>query len=94
MELPYEPKRPDDFMPMLIGEMSKEDMIAELLSHQRLRFGELETVNLRTLVVDARMSAYHRRLIAEARLQHNGGMFGGYSTLDGEEDSGGDAQRV
>lgn len=94
MELPYEPKRPEDFMPMLIGEMSKEDLVAELLSHQRVRFDETPMAGLRSMVVDHRMTAYHRRLIAEAKLQHNGGMFGGYSTTDGEGDSDGDAQRI
>lgn len=88
-DLPYDPKRPEDFQFLLIGEMSKEDLIAELLSHQRVRFGEMDIPHLRALVIDARMQAFHERLITEAKLQRSGSPFGGYVSTDEDDSEGG-----
>lgn len=52
----------------VIGEMSRDDLIEELLAHQRESAIKQTTDDLKKLIISMRMHDVHRRLITEARL--------------------------
>jgi hypothetical protein len=67
-----------------IKEMSKEELIDEIITHQRTIMQESTLENLRANVVDLRVKNYKDRLCNEAGLVGNG-IFG-YAVKDEEDE--------
>lgn len=74
----------------VIDEMSNEDIVDEVLAHQRKEWLKASRNQLKKLVVAARMNDYQQRLMAEAKFEPdygNGGLwglFGGGNTTTDE----------
>lgn len=71
----------------LIGLMTKDELIDELLAHQRAEFEEQNITDLKAMVVNSRMEGYRNRLLAEAGLKTVPGFMGiPRAVEEGEED--------
>lgn len=60
----------------IIKEMSREELIDEIMDNQRAQAEEMETVNLRATVASSRIAEASRRIKAEAGIEMEGGLFG------------------
>lgn len=69
----------------IIGEMTKEELIEEILANQRETLESHDIGNLKGLVVNMRLESVKQRLIEEAGLKVTPGLFGGImEEKDGE----------
>jgi hypothetical protein len=73
----------------LIREMSKEDIINELLEAQRLRMVQRKIGDLKNDLVQLRLAFIQKRMYDEAGLELHGGAFGTYA-VDPEAEEGSD----
>lgn len=61
----------------IIGEMSRQDLVEEIILGQRGNLASCSVEQLRQFVVQLRMHAYHKRLMAEAGVDDEPrGLFG------------------
>lgn len=70
-----------------IKEMSKEELIEEVVTNQRAQLDEMKINQLRHLVADFRIQEATKRIHIEAGLKVTPGIFGGMVTSDEEEDN-------
>ena len=71
----------------VIRDMTREEMLAELLAYQRRILEPQETMQLRSYIATARLEAYKKRLLDEAGLRETGGLLGGLvATEDSDDD--------
>lgn len=59
-----------------IKEMPKENMIEEILAHQRELLMEMEITALKATIIDIRVNALRKRLTEEAGITVTPGIFG------------------
>lgn len=71
----------------LIGDMSKEELIGELVSQWRKDLSEKDMIELKKMVIAVRMHHIQDRMIQEAGLKQTPG-FLGFPTLTEENDDG------
>lgn len=68
----------------VIGDMSRDELIEEMLGHQRTMAQRQTTEALKQLIISMRMTEIHHRLIKEANLEPSTV----WGLLNGRDDSG------
>lgn len=62
----------------IISEMSKEELVEEILETNRAKLNALDMTNLKASVINLRMDAYRENLAREAGLTIHNGVMGSY----------------
>ena len=82
----------------IIREMTKEELIDELLAHNRVALMTNPRAELRAMVVEFRLQELRNRLTAEAGISIvQSSVFGGHAEIeeiDGGDDDGGSAPAI
>lgn len=68
----------------IIGEMSKEDLIHEILAYHRAKLLDTEVTELKVTVINLRMEDYRKALVTEAGLKLSNDNFMGSRIVDDE----------
>lgn len=69
----------------IIGEMTKEELLEEIIAHQRMHLDGMNIDNLRRSVIQIRLEEYQARLFAEAGVSRPQGILGFLNSGDDDE---------